>query len=80
MSALSMRVTADEFRALDLEVHSFIAGVPLHDVSAVDLPGGGSDRTVADIRRLLSTDAVMTASGPVRLLFCLRSVIGRALR
>jgi hypothetical protein len=75
-----MRVTAEEFHTLDLEVHSFLAGVPLHDVSAIDLPGGGSDRTIADIRLLLSTDGGMTASGPVRLLFSLRSVIGRALR
>jgi hypothetical protein len=75
-----MRVTAEEFRALDLEVHSFLAAVPLYDVSAIDLPGGGPDRTIADIRLLLSTDGIMTASSPVRLLFSLRSLIGRTLR
>jgi len=32
------RVSAQEFEQLPLRVHSFLAGVPLHDVWAVDLP------------------------------------------
>ncbi len=35
-----MRVSHQEFGSLDLEVHSFLGDVRLHDVSALDLPGG----------------------------------------
>ena len=31
-------VSAQEFERLPLRVHSLLAGVPLHDVSFVDLP------------------------------------------
>ena len=31
---------------------NFFSDVPLYDVSSVDLPGGGSGRTIADIRTL----------------------------
>ncbi len=72
-----MRVPAEEFRALDLEVHSFLADVALRDVSAVDLPGGGPDRTIADIRALLFRDGVLTEAIPVRILFSLRLLLGR---
>jgi len=30
-----------EFRALPLEAHAILANVPLEDVSAIDLRGGG---------------------------------------
>ena len=36
-----MRVPAAELRKLDLEAHTFLADVPLADVSAVELAGGG---------------------------------------
>jgi hypothetical protein len=71
-----MRVPAEEFRALDLEVHAFLAEVPLHDVSAIDLPGGGPDRTISDVRALLSRDGVRTRPIPVRVLFSLRLWLG----
>jgi hypothetical protein len=32
------RIPAQEFEGLQLRVHDFLAGVPLHDVWAVDLP------------------------------------------
>jgi hypothetical protein len=32
------QVSAREFERLPLRVHAFLAGVPLHDVWAVDLP------------------------------------------
>ncbi len=48
-----MRVSPAEFLALDLEVHALLRDVPLRDVSAVDLPNGGSERTLADAKRLL---------------------------
>lgn len=72
-----MRVPAEEFRALDLEVHAFLADVALHDVSAVDLPGGGPDRSISDVRALLSADGARTLSVPVRILFALRLWLGR---
>ncbi len=72
-----MRVPVEEFRALDLEVHAFLADVALQDVSAVDLPGGGPDRTISDVRALLSADGARTHSVPVRILFALRLRLGR---
>jgi hypothetical protein len=72
-----MRIPAEKFRALDLEVHSFLAGVALHDVSAIDLPGGGPDRTISDVRALLSSSRAPSATAPVRILFSLRLLLGR---
>jgi hypothetical protein len=75
-----MRVPAEEFRALDLEVHSFLADVALRDVSAIDLPGGGPNRTISDVRTLLFRDGALTATVPLRLLFSLRLLLGRLFR
>ena len=72
-----MRVPAAEFRALDLEVHAFLADVPLQDVSAIDLPGGGSDRTISDVRTLLSRDGLRIKTIPERILFSIRLWLGR---
>ena len=72
-----MRVPAEEFRALDLEVHAFLADVALRDVSAIDLPGGGPDRSISDIRALLFRDGALTATVPLRILFSLRLLLGR---
>jgi hypothetical protein len=72
-----MRVPAAEFRALDLEVHSFLADVSLQDVSAIDLPGGGPDRTLSDVRPLLSLDGRRTETIPVRILLSIRLWLGR---
>jgi hypothetical protein len=76
-SYLPMRVPAEEFRALDLEVHSFLAGVALRDVSAIDLPGGGPDRSISDVRALLFRDSALTATVSLRVLFSLRLLLGR---
>jgi hypothetical protein len=72
-----MRVPAEEFRALDLEVHAFLADVALRDVSAIDLPGGGPDRTISDVRALLFRDGHRTGAFPVRILFSIRFWLGR---
>jgi hypothetical protein len=66
-----------DFRALDLRVHRELAGVPLHDVSVVDLPGGGPGRTVADLRAILSAQALTRADPAVRFLFAVRGFLGR---
>ena len=52
-----MRASAAEYRSLPLRGHELLRDVPLYDVSFVDLPGGGSGRTVADIRALESATA-----------------------
>jgi len=71
-----MRVPHAEFLALDLEAHALLKDVPLRDVSAVDLPGGGDERTIADVRRLM--EAGRRASPPsVRMLVGLRRLLGR---
>jgi hypothetical protein len=72
-----MRIPAEEFRALDLEVHAFLADVALRDVSAIDLPGGGPDRSISDVRALLFRDGALTATAPLRILFSLRLLLGR---
>jgi len=71
-----VRVDPAEYLHLDLRAHELLQGVPLHDVSAVDLPGGGADRSLADVRAL---DAAAPPSHAVKLLFGLRRLLGRAL-
>ena len=43
----------------------------------MELPGGGPDRTMADVRALMSTESVMSTSAVVRALFRLRLALGR---
>ena len=74
-----MRVPPDEFRTLPLEAHAILADVPLHDVSAVVLPGGGPGRTVPDVRALLPDGPVRGSSPVVAALFALRLGLGRLL-
>lgn len=74
-----LRIPAEEFRKLDLSVHEFLEGVPLHDVSAIDLPGGGDGRTLQDVRELLPGDAVTRANPVVAALFRIRFTLGRLL-
>ena len=69
-----MRASAAEYRNLNLRAHELLHDVPLYDVSAVDLPGGGSGRTIADIRALES------AAPPSRIaifIYGLRCLLGR---
>ena len=72
-----IRVTPDEYLALDLRAHDLMRGVPLHDVSVVDLPGGGVGRTVGEVRALM---AAARPSRSVAALMALRCAIGRVLR
>jgi hypothetical protein len=68
-----------EFRALPLEAHAILRDVPLQDVTAVDLPGGGTGRTVADVRALVPQEGMFAASRVTRALFALRLWLGRRL-
>jgi len=72
-----MRVPPGEFLKLNLKVHSILSGVPLHDVSAVDLPMGGAGRTISDVRTLLAADKTMSANPATRFLFKLRFALGK---
>jgi hypothetical protein len=70
-------VEPDEYAGLDLRAHDLLADVPLHDAWAVDLPGGG-ERSIADIRAIVSFDNLARINAIVRLLFALRGWLGRA--
>jgi hypothetical protein len=54
-----------------------LADVPLHDVWAVELSGGGPGRTLVDLRALLSVEKLTAVNAAVRLLFGLRARLGR---
>jgi hypothetical protein len=70
-----VRVHPAEYLRLDLRAHALLHGVPLHDVTVVDLPGGGADRSLADVRAL---DASAPPSRTAKVLFDLRHLLGRA--
>jgi len=69
-----MRIPPAEYLNLKLRVHELLREVPLYDVSAVDLPDGGSGRTIADIRALETNSG---ASLIVKGLFGVRLFLGR---
>jgi hypothetical protein len=71
-----MRVTREEFERLDLRAHSLLAGIPLHDVWAVDLPRGGQPLTITELRRLMSLQNLSAINPAVRFLFGLRRALG----
>ena len=70
----AIRASPDEYLNLKLRAHELLHGVPLYDVSVVDLPGGGAGRSVADIRTLGSA---ASPSYVVKALFGLRRFLGR---
>ena len=45
------QVSTEEFERLPLRVHTFLAGVPLHDVWSVDLPRWRAGVTLDDFLR-----------------------------
>jgi hypothetical protein len=72
------QISAAEFYALPLRVHTFLAGVPLHDVWAVDLPRPRERVTLAEFNPLESQDRVIGGlPAPARALFRLRFFLGR---
>jgi hypothetical protein len=70
-----MRIPPAEYLSLKLRAHELLQGVPLYDVSVVDLPGGGDGRSLADIRALESTAA---PSRIAKTLYSVRRFLGRA--
>jgi hypothetical protein len=70
------QVSTQEFERLPLRVHSFLAGVPLHDVWAVDLPRWRAGVTLDDF--LLTAGNCLCAPSPlVRMLLDIRLFVGR---
>jgi len=71
-----MRVKPADFQRLDLRCHALLSDVPLHDVWAIPLDGGGPGRSIQDARAILFGDRPPNFA--VRGLFTLRSALGRA--
>jgi len=71
-----MRVKPVEFRSLNLRCHALLSNVPLHDVWAIRLAGGGPGRSIQDARAILFGDG--PSSLAFRALFALRWALGRA--
>jgi uncharacterized protein DUF2867 len=74
-----MRAPTEEFRRLDLAVHAILNDVPLRDVHAVELHGGGAGRTLSDVHTVVPDSELMRANPLVRFLFGVRAAIGRLL-
>jgi hypothetical protein len=72
---MSMRIDPGEFRACPLRVHTFLHDVPLEDVWAIRLAGGGEGRTILDVRAAYMA-GVHAAPTIVKGLFALRGRIG----
>jgi len=49
------QISEREFEALPLRVHAFLAGVPLHDVWAIDLPRPRAGITLDEFRRRVAS-------------------------
>jgi Protein of unknown function (DUF2867) len=74
-----MRIDPVEYGRLGLRAHSLLADVALHDVWAVDLPGGGPGRTVLDVLAAISVKSLRRVTPTVTFLFWLRGWLGRVL-
>jgi hypothetical protein len=72
------QISTQEFERLPLRVHDFLAGVPLHDVWAIDLPLVRAGITLADFLRAASARSC-TLLMPVRALIDIRLPTGRLL-
>jgi hypothetical protein len=70
------QVSNQEFERLPLRVHTFLAGVPLHDVWSVDLPRWRGGVTLDDFLRTAS-NCLFTPSRLVRMLLDIRLFVGR---
>jgi uncharacterized protein DUF2867 len=72
------QISTQEFERLPLRIHDFLAGVPLHDVWAVDLPRRRSGITLAEFLRAAGASP-FTPSPVVRALLNIRLFVGRLL-
>ena len=72
------QISRQEFEQLPLRVHDVLAGVPLHDVWAVDLPRTRSGITLDEFLRAAGA-LPLTPSPVVRALLNIRLLVGRLL-
>ena len=72
------QISTEEFERLPLRVHDFLAGVPLHDVWAVDLPRTRSGITLDEFLKAGKTHQC-SLSPSTRALLRMRLAIGRFL-
>jgi hypothetical protein len=72
------QISTQEFERVPLRVHDFLAGVPLHDVWAVDLPRTRSGITLDEFLRTASS-CLLTPPPLVRALLNIRLFVGRLL-
>jgi hypothetical protein len=72
------QVSTEEFERLPLRVHDFLAGVPLHDIWAIDLPRTRSGITLDEFLRAASACPCQPSTA-VRLLMNIRLLVGRLL-
>ena len=70
------QISEREFERLPLRAHQFLAGVPLHDVWAVDLPSPRTGITLDDFLRV-ANERLYAPTPIVRGLLDLRLLIGR---
>jgi Protein of unknown function (DUF2867) len=70
------QISAEEFERLPLRVHAFLAGVPLHDVWAIDLPRTRPGITLDEFLRTEGSRPYRL-SLTVRVLLSIRFFIGR---
>ena len=68
--------TAD-FARLELRCHALLGDVPLHDVWAIPLEGGGPGRTIQDVRAIMLGGRGEATNFVTRGLFALRWALGR---
>src|SRR6266513_1431875 len=84
------RVSAQEVERLPLRVHTFLTGVPLHDVWSIDLPRWRAGLTLDDFLRTAGnckldtcgcskSSSLFTPSPLVRMLLDIRFFVGRFL-
>jgi hypothetical protein len=75
------KISPTEFLAVPLRVHEFLAGVPLHDVWAVDLPAFRGGVTLVEfLRRATQGGGTSRLSFAARALFYFRLSLGRIFR
>ena len=72
------QISTEEFERLPLRVHAFLAGVPLHDVWAIDLPRPRSGITLDELLRRAGA-GLFSPSPVVRALLNMRFFVGRLL-
>jgi Protein of unknown function (DUF2867) len=70
------QISIQEFKRLPLRVHTFLAGVPLHDVWFVDLPSWRAGVTLGDFLRT-GGNCLVAPSFLVRMLLDIRFFVGR---